>query len=59
MFERVSLKDTREIHFAEHEILLSFYDDTGAIAFHEWWYEEGAEIFGKWIIEGDEFREAL
>jgi hypothetical protein len=33
---------------AEHEILLSFHDDDGAIAFHEWWRERGGEEFAEW-----------
>ena len=57
-FERVTLKDSipadadgtpvlRECW--EHEILMSFWDDSGAAAFRDWWYAEGQFRLKAWI----------
>lgn len=34
-------------HVAEHEVLLSFLDDEAALAFQEWWADEGYVQFAK------------
>lgn len=40
---------------AEHQILLSFYDDVGAEAFDDWWRNEGAEEFANWVNSNEQF----
>lgn len=47
-FERVEMPLIINVHIPENEILLSFYDDYGALAFDEWWREYGAGLFGDW-----------
>lgn len=32
-----------------HEIMLTFFDDDGAINFREWWEDKGAKQFYEWI----------
>jgi hypothetical protein len=54
-FKRVDLKQEKQVHFAEHEILLSFYDDLGAEAFQEWWNEVGSESFAEWIKRNSKY----
>ena len=36
---------------AEHEILMSFYDDDGAYSFEEWWVLEGSQVFAEYIVK--------
>lgn len=57
-FTRVDLATETDIHFAEHEILMSFYDDEGCEAFQQWWNEEGSILFNNWleINDYDEFK---
>ncbi len=42
-------------HCFEFERLLSFYDDDGALAFDQWWDENGKYLFGEWCRHNDEF----
>jgi len=49
VFTEVSISDEKTVHFAEHEIYMSFTDDEGAEAFEEWWNEAGALNFQQWI----------
>jgi len=37
---------TRDVH--EHEILLSFNDDDGAVLFMDWWRQKGEKAFEAW-----------
>lgn len=37
----VNIRGEKTIHFAEHEVLLSFDGDIGAEAFYEWWETDG------------------
>lgn len=53
-FIRVSMPDKFERRIAEHEVLLSFYDDEFALAFREWWEDEGSESFQKFCCSSDE-----
>jgi hypothetical protein len=48
MKAKVNLLNDKLIHFAEHEILLSFHNDSGAEAFYEWWQAGGEAEFAKW-----------
>lgn len=34
---------------ADHEVLMAFNGDPDAIAFRDWWEEQGAEVFAKWL----------
>lgn len=43
----VDLETERTVHFHEHEILMSFNDDSDRMLFEDWWYEEGKELFKK------------
>lgn len=54
-FERVSIEEDRVVSFHEHEVLLSFYDDAGALAWNEWWYAEGSKAFKKWLADSDRY----
>lgn len=40
---------------AEHEILISFNNDDGAYAFHEWWNSVGQKQFVDWVKKEDRF----
>ncbi len=33
---------------ADHEVFMSFAGDSDALAFREWWAEEGLKLFKKW-----------
>jgi hypothetical protein len=46
-FSRVSMPEKFERRIAEHEVLMSFYDDEAAYAFREWWEDEGSALFQK------------
>lgn len=35
----------------EHQVLLSFYRDTDAEMFFNWWKEEGLDIFAEWALK--------
>lgn len=56
-FERVTEKRSLNIEMADHEVLLSFYDDSGAEAFDIWWEEEGKASFRKWMENREEFKD--
>lgn len=36
---------------ADHEIFLSFRNDSDAYAFHEWWNDKGSIDFQKYVDE--------
>lgn len=42
---------SRGVH--EHEIMFSFNNDGGAVAFYEWWHSEGSETFNEWCRNSD------
>lgn len=44
----VSLERDTVVRLADHEILLSFTNDIGAVAFDRWWHEIGHAQFEKW-----------
>ena len=50
-FEHVDLVTERTVHFCDHEVLLSFNNDSGAHAFHEWWGLRGNQLFQKYCQE--------
>lgn len=50
-FDRVSTPREITHRIAEHEVLLSFYDDEAALAFREWWEDEGSALFKKFCGE--------
>ena len=56
-FERVvkGMRLSRDL--AEHEVFMSFNDDSGAYAFQDWWSEEGEKQFAEWCLESDEYRD--
>ena len=45
------LKDSivRDIH--EHEVFLAFINDADAVAFTEWWHQDGFIAFKQWAKE--------
>jgi hypothetical protein len=43
-----SLKREAHHSVAEHEILISFNNDSAATAFSDWWQDHGAAEFHKW-----------
>lgn len=49
LFDRVEIENERIVHMADHEILLSFLDDSGAVAFRDWWDEKGLRQFSEWL----------
>lgn len=62
-FERVSLDDVLRAdadgmpvfrRCFENEILLSFWDDSGAYGFSEWWQDQGAELFNAWMLKSED-----
>lgn len=36
---------------AEHEVFMTFRNDDDAALFREWWEDEGAAAFGKWLAQ--------
>lgn len=51
--EPVTMENEKIIHLADHEILLSFENDSGAERFFDWWYMEGLKAFDSFCDEGD------
>lgn len=43
------IKTNKTVHFAEHEIFLSFTNDDGAVAFETWWNSLGKKQFLDWV----------
>jgi len=39
-----------------NETLLSFRQDEGNYAFHEWWDVEGSKLFSEWCSNSNEFK---
>lgn len=54
-FGRVDLDSLKNIHFPDHEILMSFYDDEGCEAFCVWWNTEGSHVFNEWLKLFEEY----
>lgn len=48
MIEPYSFPELIDKPVAEHEVFISFNNDSGAVKFHEFWYTEGKEAFEKW-----------
>ena len=40
--------DSESLRLAEHEVLLSFYNDGGAYAFDDWWHTQGKKAYEDW-----------
>lgn len=57
MIEDVDLNKETTLRLAEHEILMSFNNDSGAYRFDEWWFQEGKDMFDKWCEEYSEDNE--
>ena len=34
---------------ADHEVYMSFRNDSDALAFHEWWADQGAVLFAEYL----------
>lgn len=51
MIEEVTLQDDTTIRFAEHELLLSFNNDSGKEKFEDWWFTEGESLFNNYCKE--------
>lgn len=43
----------RRVDFADHEVFMAFYNDTGAEAFMEWWHLEGRKAFVSYCLTHD------
>lgn len=41
----VTIESEKTIHFAEHEVLLSFINDEDAVRFNYWWEDVGEALF--------------
>ena len=51
-FDKVDFpKEYPQTEVAEHEVLMAFNGDADALAFRDWWHEQGATIFGEWLIQ--------
>ena len=55
MKEDVRLEDEVELRLADHELLLSFVNDSGKQRFLEWWCDRGEEDFEKYYGEFKEW----
>ena len=53
-FVDVEINATIKIEPAEHEVFLSFNDDSGAAAFHDWWNDTGTVEFNKFFQKNKE-----
>ena len=49
-------KSHMEIEIPIHEVLLSFNNDTGAEAFHDWWDSNGLDEFSKWCSKDEYYK---
>jgi hypothetical protein len=47
--DKPELKRETKFRLAEHQILLSFNNDEDAYPFEDWWYEEGFEMYQKYV----------
>lgn len=56
-FERLTFEGSITREIGENEVFLSFWDDAGAVVFHEWWNIEGAKIFNDYYEENKQFYE--
>ena len=48
-FLRLDMPREMVHHVAEHEVMMSFWDDEGAVAFNEWWDFYGSALFKKYF----------
>lgn len=53
-FTDVTFEDEVRRHAADHEVFMSFNGDSDAVAFREWWDDEGAKRFGAWLAKRDD-----
>ena len=51
MLEDVCLEREKTIRLPEHEIILSFVNDSGAVKFEDWWFQTGKEAFDDYCKE--------
>lgn len=49
IFNEPELKTEATYSVAEHEVLMSFVNDSDAVLFHEWWHDIGCREFLKWV----------
>lgn len=55
VLEPVDIVKETTTHFAEHEVLLSFTNDSGAEKFEDWWSREGVKLFNNFCEENKNF----
>lgn len=48
MKENLTLEEQTTLRLPEHELLLSFVNDSGKEKFIDWWYEEGEGVFNNY-----------
>jgi hypothetical protein len=41
----------------DHETLMSFFDDSGNMAFNEWWNAEGSILFNEWLKKSERYKD--
>lgn len=51
MIEELSIGTQTTLHLPEHELLLSFVNDSGVEKFQNWWFESGKESFEDYCKE--------
>ncbi len=49
--EEVTILDHIQKRLPEHELLLSFQNNSGSEKFLNWWWESGKELFDKYCEE--------
>ncbi len=54
-FTRVETPREIRHRLPDHEVLLAFFDDSGAGAFDVWWHSTGADLFGEWCEKSEYF----
>jgi len=58
-FEDLTFEREVTHHIGEHEIMISFNNDSGAEAFDEWWHDVGSKLFMDWIKEHDYWKNEI
>ncbi len=51
--EPLEIIDHLKVRLPEHELLLSFENDSGSEKFLNWWWNVGKELFDKYCEEGE------
>uniref|UniRef100_A0AB39AJN9 Uncharacterized protein n=1 Tax=Vibrio phage P018-4 TaxID=3229728 RepID=A0AB39AJN9_9CAUD len=51
MIEDLDIETETTLRLPEHELLLSFVNDSGAEKFQDWWHESGKESFEDYCKE--------